>query len=131
MCDKQQWQDLLRVKTKLDSILTRVETLSKNTFIPTVSETCLHKASKSSENRLSNEGCCEQLGYVELQKLKQLCMLEQQLLLDNWEMEVVEFIGETVLPLLECEQHRVSIELLECIHELLGAETVTYVFVDH
>lgn len=131
--DKLSWQDLLRLKTQLDASLTTVERLSTKTNPPAGCKT--HKLTKHCSSNSSKAS--EQFCYSELKKLKQLCALEQQLLLENWEMKFVEFIGESVIPLLECEQQRLSsdvCELLQCIYQLLGAtqsETVNYVRVDH
>ncbi len=146
MCDKQEWQDLLRLKTKLDTILTRVVKLSTraspSTPLPSTplvaSDACNDPSKMSLLHPFNCIPASEQFWYVELKKLKQLCLLERQLVFEKWELQFVEFIGETVIPLLQCNKVQRSsadvCQLLQCVHKLLSAShsetTVSYVLVD-
>jgi len=113
--EKSHWQDIVSIKTKLDSTLTRLNADHINKSQPTPQLTDLHSTVPV------------ELAYAKLEDLKQLVALEHELLLKTWEVDLMEYIERIVLPLVASFRGDSTLHcsLLRCVHSLLGDKEST------
>ncbi|XP_064406524.1 uncharacterized protein LOC135351456 isoform X2 [Halichondria panicea] len=115
------WQDLLRVKTKMESLVAREVSLNYLSKDTSKASPCLPKGPEMTSSAV--------FAYVELERVIQVTLLETQLLYESWETHFIEDIGTTVIPLLK--QTSPSHDLVQCIHKLLGTKPSAHLSVDH
>ncbi len=123
------------MKTKLESLLARVEedkVLSKKHSTakatprpPSTTVKATPRPPNTSVKATPRPSGSPVLAYVDLERLRQVSLLETQLLHQTWEAVFIEDIERTIIPFIERTTVSSPHDLVQCIHRLLGTKPPT------